>query len=97
MSLATTFEARIGSRAHGAGSLLVADTLSEYALQTLIDSAAGSATSVILRLFGLPGAEFVETSRAVRAKLAPLERRGIAVSVVCVGRESSRHPSAATR
>jgi len=82
MSLATTFEARIGSRASGAGNLLVAETLSDYALQTLVDSAAGSAASVTVRLFGLPTSEFAETSRAVRAKLAPLVRRGVAVSIV---------------
>jgi len=87
MSLATTFEARIGSRAACAGRFIVGDSLSDYALQSLVESVASSATSVSLRLVGVPSAELAETSRAVRAKLAPLERRGIAVSIVCVSRD----------
>ena len=87
MSMATTFEARIGSSTNGAGRFIVGDSLSEYALQSLVDSVSSTATSVILRLVGVAGGELAETSRAVRAKLAPLERRGIAISVVCVSRD----------
>jgi hypothetical protein len=82
MSTATTFEARVGSRFQGAGNFLVTERLSDYALQSLVDSVAGSAASVTVRLFGLPTGEFAETSRTVREKLAPLTRRGIAVSVL---------------